>query len=257
MKRYLTAILFTILVSVSYGQVSVNFIPELQGRNIDGLFACKLVNGSLPVTVYLNIEVAGENGKKLFEIATREFRLMQGSNNIPSGVINKTNIQFSQSQEANFIKQNGYFPQGQYEYTFSLYAEQTNTQLIQQSFDYLLEPLTELLLTEPYNDDEICNNRPMLSWQPSVPAVPGAVYRVVLAEIKATQNAVEALNYNFPVINQMGLYSPILPYPSISKSLEQGKKYAWQVTAYKDQTILNALKYGSLRLIARTLLKMM
>jgi hypothetical protein len=31
----------------------------------------------------------------------------------------------------------------------------------------------------------------------------------------------------------------VLPYPAIAKELEQGKTYAWQVTAYKEQTILN------------------
>jgi hypothetical protein len=42
-----------------------------------------------------------------------------------------------------------------------------------------------------------------------------------------------------PVINQSNIVSPILPYPSIAPQLVKGKKYAWQVTAYKDQTVLN------------------
>lgn len=239
MKRYLITFVFLALYFQAHSQVAIHFIPELHGRNIDGLFASRIINSGTPANVYLTIDVENENGKKLLGISTREFRLLQGSSTIPGSVINNTNIQFANSGEAKFIKQNGYFPQGQYAYIFSLYSVQTNTVLIQQSFDYLLEPLTELLLTEPYNQDEICNNRPLLSWQPSVPAVTGTLYSLVLAEIKSSQNAVEALNYNYPIINQKGIFSPVFPYPSIAKTLQQGKKYVWQVTAYKDQTILN------------------
>lgn len=239
MKRYFIAVLFVIVSLQVYSQVAFNFIPELQGRNIDGLFASRILNSGSVARVYVTIDVEAANGRKLFGVTTREFRLLQGNSSIPPTAVNKTNIQFANTSEAKFIKQNGYLPQGQYAYIFSLYSVQTNTLIIQQSFDYLLEPLTELLLTEPYNQDEICNNRPVLSWQPSVPAVSGTSYSLVLAEIKSNQNAVEALNYNFPIINQKGIFSPVFPYPSISKTLEQGKKYAWQVTAYKDQTILN------------------
>jgi len=62
---------------------------------------------------------------------------------------------------------------------------------------------------------------------------------LVLSEIKTGQNPTEALNYNLPVINQSHIIAPILPYPSIAPQLVKGKKYAWQVTAYKDQTVLN------------------
>lgn len=67
----------------------------------------------------------------------------------------------------------------------------------------------------------------------------GLILPTGISEIKNGQNATEALNYNLPVINQSNIVSPILPYPSIAPQLVKGKKYAWQVTAYKDQTVLN------------------
>jgi len=80
---------------------------------------------------------------------------------------------------------------------------------------------------------------PVLSWQPSIPVIAGTMYELLMTEIKDRQSPVEALNYNLPIVKQKGIPNPILVYPASSKELTEGKKYAWQVTAYKDQTIIN------------------
>jgi len=109
----------------------------------------------------------------------------------------------------------------------------------EQCFNYLVEPLTPLFLIEPYHKEKICDKRPMFTWQPSVPMIPGAMYRLTLSEVKPDQLITEALNYNIPLINQGNISSPLLIFPPSAKSLEEGKKYTWQVSVYKDNQIIN------------------
>jgi hypothetical protein len=99
--------------------------------------------------------------------------------------------------------------------------------------------LTPLFLIEPYLKESICDKRPPFTWQPSLPAILGSLYRVTVAEIVNNQSATEALAYNLPLINQSNIVAPMLFYPPAAKELQEGKRYAWQVTVYKDGMILN------------------
>ncbi|WP_199118235.1 DUF928 domain-containing protein [Pedobacter sp. ASV28] len=115
----------------------------------------------------------------------------------------------------------------------------TQELLLEQTFIHELEPAAPLNLVEPYDRDEICEQRPLLSWQPHIPLTAGAQYQVVLTEIKDRQNGIEALQYNLPIINQKGIMANLIMYPAVARDLERGKRYAWQVTAYKGNTVLN------------------
>jgi hypothetical protein len=156
--------------------------------------------------------------------------------------VRSAKIQFGGSQLSSAIQQNGYFPEGDYEYCFTIEPSSNSLNAeapMEQCFNYELVPAAPLMLIEPYNQDKICEKRPLLSWQPSFPQIPGSAYQLVLVEIKERQNATEALNYNLPIISQSGMVNPILPYPASAKELSAGKKYAWQVSVYKNRTVLN------------------
>ncbi len=236
-------ILLLVCTSVSiccYGQVSVQFFPEIHGRTIDGLFNARIISGADQARVRLKIIIEEERAGQILTLQTEPFTLSRGVNGIPASAIRSASMQAGQGSVARLVQQNGFFPQGNYEYSFII------TDLIsvsndeyEQTFQYELTPSAPLNLIEPYNEDKICDKKPVLSWQPYIPYISGVMYQLQMVEIKNQQNAVEALNYNLPVINQKGIMNSMMPYPSNSNDLQQGKKYAWQVTAYKDQTVLN------------------
>ncbi|MES2061779.1 MAG: DUF928 domain-containing protein [Bacteroidota bacterium] len=248
MKRGFLILLFTLSVMVSRADISFQFVPEIYGRNVNGLFNCRIAGAQNSFMGRLTITVSERNAGVICIINTPEFKIYPGANPIPNAAASGARIQFSNSNVGRITAASRAFPQGDYDYCFSLAISGSDNPPVEQCFGYVLAPFAEMNLIDPYNKDNICDKRPLLSWQPLIPAVPGSAYQLVLTEIKTGQSATDALNYNLPLVNQSGILSPVLPYPSISRELENKKRYAWQVTAYKDQTILNRSEIWEFRI---------
>jgi hypothetical protein len=239
MKRSIIIALF-FFSSLAHGQVTVNFMPELYGRNLNGLFNIQTVSpAGAGISVILEITVTERAGGTVCAIRSPEFTVMPGNNPLSAFVARNSSISFSSGKLGQLTSANRAFPEGDYEYCYSITIKGSDNPPTEQCFSYTLAPFSDLSLIDPYDKDTVCNKRPIFTWQPLVPGILGSYYQLVLAEIKSGQSATEALNYNLPVINQRGIIAPLLPYPSIAKELQINKRYAWQVTAYKDQTILN------------------
>lgn len=223
-------------------QVSIDFIPAISGTTIDGLLNVRLTNVGSKKQIRLEVSVSHEDetgSVQIVQIATTPFELNIGVNMVPPSVVRTAKVKIGTSPIAVFLQQNGYFPAGSYTYDYRVIYLPTQEMLLEQSFVHELEPAAPLNLVEPYDRDEICEQRPLLSWQPHIPFTNGVQYQVVLAEIKEKQNGIEALNYNLPIINQKGIMANVLMFPATAKELEKGKKYAWQVAAYMGSTVLN------------------
>ncbi len=221
-------------------QVSVQFIPEVYGRSMDGLMNASILNSSVRRNVRLLITVTEDKAGKILDIMTPVFTIVPGNNPIPNAAVKSANIRVGSNSISRFLQKNGFFPQGFYEYSYQVIsAISVEEVIVDQNFQQEVLPPAPLNLIEPYNEEQICNKKPLLSWQPSIPVVAGTMYELLLVEIKERQSPVEALNYNLPVVKQKGIMNPILLYPPSAKELTTGKRYAWQVTAYKDQTVIN------------------
>ncbi|RFZ92849.1 DUF928 domain-containing protein [Mucilaginibacter conchicola] len=238
MRAFFTFLSLCFCLSVS-AQVTVNFIPELNGRNVQGLLGFQLINPNGPVRVRATIIVSERVAGTVIRIRTPEFTAAPGNNTIPEAAVTGASVEFSADKTGNMIARTRMLPQGDYDYCYNIRSVNSDMPAEDQCFAYTLEPFADMNLIEPYNRDTICDKRPVMTWQPLLPAVPGASYQLVLSEVKKGQSPTEALNYNLPVLNQRDLFAPVLPYPAIAPELVTGKKYAWQVTAYKEQTILS------------------
>lgn len=238
MKFYISILIIFICCQVS-AQVSVQFVPEVYGRNLNGLFNCRLMNLSGRRTASLQITVSERKAGTVCVIKTAEFTILPGSNPIPLAAASGAAIRFANNRLGQITASSRSFPEGDYDYCFTLSYTHSDNPPDEQCFPYLLAPFADLSLIDPLNKDKICDKRPLFTWQPLLPGLAGTNYQLVLAEIKTGQNATEALNYNLPIINQSGIIAPILPFPAVNRELEPKKRYAWQVTAYKEHTILN------------------
>lgn len=227
---------------LSNAQVTFNFLPEMQGRTMESLLMVKLANMETQKRpVYMVITVTEQRSGKIVDVQTPQFELYPGVVSLPPAVMNRSAVQFANNPLAVVCRQSNQFPEGQYEYCFRLYdagKQQAAGLIAEQCFDYFLQPFSALMLVEPYEGDRICDKRPVLRWQPLMPATPGTMYRLVLVEIKEGQEKAEALYYNLPLINQAGIQTPMLMYPPASRQLEEGKRYAWQVAAYRSAVLL-------------------
>lgn len=237
--RYILSCLMLFLSVSVFGQVSFQFVPEISGRTVNGLFQCRIMNLNNQKSASLTIAITEKRAGLVCTIKTPDFPISAGNNLLPVSAVKGASIRFADNSIGRFMRQSEYFPEGDYEYCFTLNSNSSENDLSEQCYDYFLTPLAPLSLLEPYDKAKSCDKRPLLTWQPSIPSIDGTYFQLVLAEIKANQNAVEAINYNLPIVNQSGIISPILVYPPSARELEESKKYAWQVTAYKNQTILN------------------
>ena len=242
MRRLILSILLSMGILVADAQVNIQFVPELQGRNIDGLFNARIYSAKAQRNVSLTITVTERKRGRVLTVKTPAFSINPGSSTIPASAVRPARLQFANNSFSSQVQQSGTLPEGDYEYCFVLTPEQGGLDPespAEQCYSAEVTPFSPLNLTEPANQEKICLPRPMFSWQPSFPFVNGAAYQLILTEIKERQTATEAINYNLPLISQNGIVSPALAFPASYKELKAGKKYAWQVSLYKNQTVLN------------------
>jgi hypothetical protein len=239
MRKSIIIILFLCSCLTMRAQMSFQFIPELQGRNLDGLLQVKIMNPGNQASARLTIRVTAKGQGEVVKIIVPGVLLNTGVNSITPGSVGKAAISFSSLKLSTIVKQSNLFPEAEYEYCYLLEDEKVAGIIGEECFDYNLEPLSPLSLIEPFNTQRICERKPMLSWQPIFPAIAGLQYQLTLAEVKTKQAAVEALYYNIPLINVRNIPGSYLPYPASARDLDTGKTYVWQVTAYKGEVIIS------------------
>lgn len=238
--RILLTGLFLLFLLPLKAQYTFSFMPEIQGRTIDNIYKVRIGNTAARQTVNLTIIVTEARSGTVVTINTPAFELMPGVNSVPPGAAYNATVGFGSSKLSTVVRQSGFFPEGDYDYCFRLYegGNHNSNLLDEQCFSYNLQPFSSMQLIQPYDGDKICDKRPAFSWQPLLPAIPGVQYRMMLVEVKEGQQRAEALRMNLAIINQRQIPMPVLLYPSLANPLEEGKKYAWQVGAYKNELLL-------------------
>lgn len=235
----LTGLLLSVLLPLR-AQVTFSFMPEIQGRTVENIYKVRMGNPGARQTVNLVINVTEAKSGAVVVIRTAPFELMPGINTVPPGAVYNAAVSFGGSRIATVVSQSGFFPEGDYDYCFQLFegSGHSGGLLEEQCFSYNLQPFSSMQLIQPYDGDKICDKRPTLSWQPLIPAINGVMYRLLLVEVKEGQQRAEALRMNLAIINQRQIPLPMLIYPSLANQLQEGKKYAWQVSAYKNELLL-------------------
>jgi hypothetical protein len=239
MRILLTGLFLCIFLPL-HAQMTMAFMPEVQGRTLDGIYKVRIGNTGSRQNVSMTITVTESKSGIVVTLKTPSFELMPGVNNIPANAVYNAITVFGQNKLATVVSQSGFFPAGDYDYCFQLFDGTTHSSnlLAEQCFNYDLQPFSSLQLIQPYDEDKICDKRPTFSWQPLIPAVVGVRYRMQLVEIKEGQQRAEAIRMNIPLINQLQIPLPVLLYPSMNSELVEGKRYAWQVAAYRNDLLL-------------------
>lgn len=228
---------FWLQLSTIQGQISIQFVPALNGQSINGLFTAQLVNIS-PKTYRgsVRIIVRDSHGKLVIVTHTPTLTVKPGNNGIAT-VASQSRLQFGNNSSAQILSQTGRFPEDEYEYCFEFTGSENkvdaNEEIFENCFMHLIQPVIPLSLIYPEDGDEICTTRPEFTWQPAMPVNRNLRYRLIVAEKNENQQAVDALMNTVPVFQQDNISGFILPYPPQVQELQLGKKYVWQVIAYE------------------------
>lgn len=224
-------------------QVIMSFEPVINGQTLEGLQRVRMINSTAEMlNGSLKITVRDGAGGIVMNVITPVFRIHPGANELDPGIFSSSKIRFGNSSAVQVLGQTGRFPEGNFQYCFEFDAQPSKpaSPIIpyESCYNAYIQPYTPLLLINPMNQAVICNPRPDFSWQPPFPAGNDMRYRIIVTEIKNGQQAADAIVNNLPLINKAELHFNHLVYPQNIPALTEGQKYAWQVTAYVNRTIV-------------------
>lgn len=240
-KKIFTALL--LLLCMATGRAQVRFLanPVAISRNADALLsivANSVYNSAVEGSV--SIRVTEENtDRPVMTILFNRVVLLPGSNNL-SRFREQVSRNFYDNELSRIAANTGMFAPGNYSICCLFSPDDKLLPGInnEQCFVSLVTPRTPINLIYPV--DSICNFRPPFSWQGRKTAGNGVAFKVICTEVEADQSPEEALQNNFPVINEV-LYRQAnqIPFPMGSAALKEGKKYAWQVLEVAGENLLN------------------
>ncbi|MEP7280034.1 MAG: hypothetical protein ABI813_15410 [Bacteroidota bacterium] len=239
--QYLRGCMTVILLVMPSGflpaQVSIQFVPALNGQFVNGLFTALVQNTTTGVyNGKLEITVRDADGRTVLLARTPSFLIRPGRNAIRA-LAPQTSIAFGNSALANAVAQTGHFPESEYEYCF----EWTGTgnkpgddvQVFENCYNFFVLPVIPLTLVYPGDGDEFCNERPGFNWQPAMPVNGSYRYRVLVTSKNMDQSPMAALTDNLPVLQQDNIPGFMIPYPAHAPGLQKNHTYVWQVSAYE------------------------
>lgn len=235
--------IFVLLSTMAQGQITIGFVPTVHGQTIDGLAYATIVNSSGKELIgTLRIKVRHLKNGMVVTVLTPDFLIRTGASTINRDAYARSRFVFTNSSEAQILSQTQRFTEGEYEYCYELTAREPKSNIprgvFENCFTHILQPTTPLFLINPANGDKTCNKRPVFTWQPPMPLLPGTRFRILVVPVNEGQTPIEAISNNLPVINQNNLSVSMLLYPVHAPDLVKDRKYAWQVTAYNNKTIV-------------------
>jgi len=242
--KYSQAILLLLIFlsghNLVIAQLTIQFMPALNGRSVNGLFTAQIYNTStLVYNGKIKITVADGSNKTTLRVLTPSILIKPGTNLILP-LASQSAIQFGNTSAADIVAQTGRFPENEYDYCFEFTGKENKAsadeQVFENCFNYLVQPLIPLSLIYPGDGDAICNTRPEFTWQPAMPLTASYRYRLLLTEKKNRQPAADALMNNVPVFQEDNITGYMLLYPPQVPDLQKGKDYVWQVIVYEGST---------------------
>jgi hypothetical protein len=231
-RRCALGFMLLLLVNALSAQVNIMFNPTTNGRDIRGLSFVQVSNtGSRDLAGSMSIDIRTLAGP-VVRIQMSDISFRRGMITIPSAKWTSAVVNYSNSEEGNYVRQTGRMPEGDLEYCFkiTIRAKDQPEQIYENCFTGINIISSPLELTSPSNGEVNCNKRPRLSWQPPMPMAPGTVFSVKLVQLEEGQNAAEALLVNTPLVYQPAVAGNTLGFPSNVPELREGMSYAWQVT---------------------------
>ncbi|MEO0079744.1 MAG: C25 family cysteine peptidase [candidate division WOR-3 bacterium] len=228
-------LVIAILVSTVTGQVQpkvtvrLHIPPEGQWQ-MENLWFVDLDNQTQNTyTCYLHGEISEAAKGLVFKANSREFQLPPGSRRLQGrkDVDPLWGIWYAKGYEE-FALRTGGLPEGRY--TFIVLLEPN---LGGDTAEFEVRKLGPPRLIAPLDGAKLPKGEklPMFNWTPPSSPPPGIKYQLRIVEILPGQTPEEAMKGNPAWHEGKNLTSVNLRYPQSAKSLESGKRFAWQVRA--------------------------
>lgn len=234
-KVILLIILFNI-INYSQAQVTVTLQrPPLNQLRLTDLWNVTLNNTTQTTyQVYLKGNVDEQTDGNIVSSQSQAFSLPPGVKQCtPNNISSQSTTWGGNNTYKNAILQTGQSPAGTYDICIRVFDAATNTEIGSDCIDgHSVNPLTPPSLEFPGNS-EITSPNPQFVWTPPTPVPSGQTltYKIKIVQIIGNQTPEAAILQN-AVFTQANINITTLTYPISATTLQDGKSYAWQITAF-------------------------
>lgn len=234
--------LFIALLCFNYmtGQLSVNVLMPPAGiMDKQQLWNIVATNTETsPFSLQLQVTFSDiSSGQPVFVASVSPFTLNPGTTQLTAGSIGAVFFNIVNPDYQIDPGPNGLLPVGTFTACYDFMITKYN-KVVRECQQISIPPLGPLLLVQPYNDTELPDLNPILSWLPPSPVhmLNNLRYDLRIVEVQAGQTPADAIKDNLSLLTAPGIIATNYPYNNQSSSLEAGKKYAWQIIAMNNQT---------------------
>lgn len=185
-------------------------------------------NTTMEVSVLLNLQEAA-TGQSVLSAGTRTILLPKGTKMLSASDVQPVQYNYNATGLSNYL------PLGSYIACYSV-ARRTGERmesLGDECVRITINPLSPPLLNTPADKSVLRTALPQLSWTPPSPLdmFDNLSYDISIAEVMEGQSPADAILYNTPVYVKSHSKQTFENYPSSYSKLQEGKTYAWLVTA--------------------------
>lgn len=248
MRKIILYSVFSLMLFTLKAQVLINLQMPQAGLQVKSqLWTMSLVNTSNEVlNIKLDMTLTDvSNGQAVLSGSSNIFILPAGAKQIQVSDI--VPIQYNVLNSTYNVNNNpeGFLPVGLFNVCFSILRRNSEvlSKISEECETIEVEPASPPFLTSPDDQVEIDQNRPLFTWLPPSPAFlfNNLSYELKLVEVNTNQNASDAIQNNYPILNQGYISSCTFQYPFSIQSLDTSKLYAWQVKALNNmQAVSNS-----------------
>lgn len=229
-------------ISFHFATAQVRFIGNLSfTQNLEGVYNISAISAySIPVSGIIEVLVTEERSSQaIVRLEFRNVNTLPGVNTLGKFRGNMYRV-FFDNQFSKIFKNSSSLPPGSYSVCCQFIPDDKilDVSNLQHCLSTTVLPMYPLQLINP--SDKICNYRPSFIWHGKKVTSPGVFYKIVCVGIKDDQSAEDALQNNIPVVDEITQNQITqISYPVGNKSLEETKKYAWQVFEIAGKEIIN------------------
>lgn len=241
MQKLIFSVIFIFMIFMAKAQVLINLLPQLGLQVKSQLWSISMINtGNEILNVKLDMTLTDiSTGQIVLSGSSRFFSLPRGAKQIQMSDL--VPIQYNVLNSIYNINSNpdGFLPVGAFVVCFSVLKQTGDAfeKVSEECETIVVEPASPPFLNSPDDQAEIDQNRPLFIWLPPSPLslFSSLSYELKLVEVNHNQIPSDAIQNNFPVLNQTYIYNSTLQYPFSLQPLDTARLYAWQVKALNNR----------------------
>lgn len=176
-------------------------------------------------------------GNPVAELSSRNFRLESGAQKAYTDIPWRKVVTYGSSAAASTLANQGVLGFGDFLLCHEFITE-SGQEIGRVCSEKTASLSIDFSLIYPAHKAVIESANPILNWEKVVHLglnSDDVTYEILLVEVQEGQSAIEALDWNSPLLQRANLQSNSLLYPPDGRKLEIGGEYAWMVRVYQRE----------------------